>query len=72
MCRAHSARLRLRGAGPFGVPREPVAALASLDLLSGGRLVVTVGGGFPGRSCQALSEAPWAQRFDRLDETISL
>jgi alkanesulfonate monooxygenase SsuD/methylene tetrahydromethanopterin reductase-like flavin-dependent oxidoreductase (luciferase family) len=58
--------------------RRPVQAaqsLASLDLLSGGRLTVTVGAGFPGRFGRpfyALSEVPWERRFERLDETVSL
>ncbi|RPF30899.1 LLM class flavin-dependent oxidoreductase [Streptomyces sp. TLI_185] len=56
-------------------PIQAAQSLASLDLLSGGRLVVTVGAGFPGRFGRpfyALSEVPWARRFDRLDETVSL
>ncbi|MGY5013449.1 LLM class flavin-dependent oxidoreductase [Streptomyces sp. 900105755] len=58
--------------------RRPVQAaqsLASIDLLSGGRLTVTVGAGFPGRfgrPLYALSELPWARRFARLDETVAL
>ncbi|MDX2290897.1 MULTISPECIES: LLM class flavin-dependent oxidoreductase [Streptomyces] len=58
--------------------RRPVQAaqsLASVDLLSEGRLVVTVGAGFPGRfgrPLYALSELPWAGRFARLDETVAL
>jgi alkanesulfonate monooxygenase SsuD/methylene tetrahydromethanopterin reductase-like flavin-dependent oxidoreductase (luciferase family) len=58
--------------------RRPVQAaqsLASIDLLSGGRLTVTVGAGFPGRfgrPLYALSELPWAGRFARLDETVAL
>ncbi|MFF7335649.1 LLM class flavin-dependent oxidoreductase [Streptomyces sp. NPDC008150] len=58
--------------------RRPVQAaqsLASLDLLSGGRLVVTVGAGFPGRfgrPLYALSQVPWERRFARLDETVAL
>ncbi|GHG24215.1 LLM class flavin-dependent oxidoreductase [Streptomyces filamentosus] len=58
--------------------RRPVQAaqsLASVDLLSGGRLVVTVGAGFPGRfgrPLYTLSELPWAGRFARLDETVAL
>jgi alkanesulfonate monooxygenase SsuD/methylene tetrahydromethanopterin reductase-like flavin-dependent oxidoreductase (luciferase family) len=60
------------------VTRRPVNAahsLASLDLLSGGRLVVGVGAGFPGRfgvPLHRLSEVPWARRFARLDETVAL
>ncbi|SEF98663.1 Flavin-dependent oxidoreductase, luciferase family (includes alkanesulfonate monooxygenase SsuD and methylene tetrahydromethanopterin reductase) [Nonomuraea solani] len=57
--------------------RRPVTAaqeLASLDHLSAGRLVVTVGAGFPGRSEAeyALSEVPWPRRFARLDDTVAL
>ncbi|MGW2826690.1 LLM class flavin-dependent oxidoreductase [Streptomyces sp. NPDC001443] len=58
--------------------RRPVQAaqsLASIDLLSGGRLTVTVGAGFPGRfgrPLYALSELPWQGRFARLDETVAL
>ncbi|WP_238013425.1 LLM class flavin-dependent oxidoreductase [Dactylosporangium sp. AC04546] len=58
--------------------RRPVQAaqsLASIDLLSGGRLVVTVGAGFPGRFGRPfydLSEVPWERRFLRLDETVAL
>jgi alkanesulfonate monooxygenase SsuD/methylene tetrahydromethanopterin reductase-like flavin-dependent oxidoreductase (luciferase family) len=56
-------------------PVQTAQSLASLDLLSGGRLAVTVGAGFPGRFGQplyALSEVPWARRFARLDETVAL
>ncbi|WP_051970985.1 LLM class flavin-dependent oxidoreductase [Kitasatospora azatica] len=57
--------------------RRPVQAareLATLDLLSTGRLTVTVGAGFPGRSEReyAATEVPWARRFARLDETVAL
>jgi alkanesulfonate monooxygenase SsuD/methylene tetrahydromethanopterin reductase-like flavin-dependent oxidoreductase (luciferase family) len=58
--------------------RRPVQAaqsLASIDLLSGGRLTVAVGAGFPGRFGQpmyTLSELPWERRFRRLDETVAL
>ena len=58
--------------------RRPVQAaqsLASIDLLSGGRLAVAVGAGFPGRFGQPmymLSELPWERRFRRLDETVAL
>ncbi|MFF0267597.1 LLM class flavin-dependent oxidoreductase [Kribbella sp. NPDC004536] len=60
------------------VTRRPLNAahsLASLDLLSGGRLVVGVGAGFPGRFGVPLhrwSEVPWERRFARLDETVAL
>ncbi|MET9340863.1 LLM class flavin-dependent oxidoreductase [Nonomuraea sp. NPDC003804] len=57
--------------------RRPVTAaqeLAAVDHLSAGRLVVTVGAGFPGRSEieYAVSEVPWPRRFERLDETVAL
>ncbi|MEV0522051.1 LLM class flavin-dependent oxidoreductase [Streptomyces sp. NPDC050439] len=58
--------------------RRPVQAaqtLGSIDVLSGGRLTVTVGAGFPGRfgrPLYALSELPWERRFARLDETVAL
>jgi alkanesulfonate monooxygenase SsuD/methylene tetrahydromethanopterin reductase-like flavin-dependent oxidoreductase (luciferase family) len=60
------------------VLRRPVhtaQALASIDLLSGGRLIVGVGAGFAGRFGRpqhALSEVPWERRFTRLDETVAL
>ncbi|AYC36224.1 F420-dependent glucose-6-phosphate dehydrogenase [Streptomyces griseorubiginosus] len=60
------------------VLRRPIQAaqsLASIDLLSGGRLTLTVGAGFPGRfgrPLYALSELPWERRFARLDETVAL
>jgi alkanesulfonate monooxygenase SsuD/methylene tetrahydromethanopterin reductase-like flavin-dependent oxidoreductase (luciferase family) len=43
-------------------------------VLSGGRLTVAVGAGFPNRSEveYAISEVPWARRFARLDETVAL
>ncbi|WP_345706135.1 LLM class flavin-dependent oxidoreductase [Kitasatospora paranensis] len=58
--------------------RRPVQAaqsLASIDLLSGGRLAVAVGAGFPGRFGKPLydlSGVPWERRFKRLDETVRL
>jgi alkanesulfonate monooxygenase SsuD/methylene tetrahydromethanopterin reductase-like flavin-dependent oxidoreductase (luciferase family) len=58
--------------------RRPVQAaqsLASIDVLSGGRLTVAVGAGFPGRfgrPMYTLSELPWERRFRRLDETVAL
>ncbi|MFC9327965.1 LLM class flavin-dependent oxidoreductase [Kitasatospora sp. NPDC057015] len=58
----------------FRRPVQTARALASLDLLSAGRLVVTVGAGFPNRSEReyAVSEVPWERRFGRLDETVAL
>ena len=60
------------------VLRRPVQAaqtLASIDLLSGGRLVLTVGAAYPGAfgvPQHELSEVPWERRFTRLDETVAL
>jgi alkanesulfonate monooxygenase SsuD/methylene tetrahydromethanopterin reductase-like flavin-dependent oxidoreductase (luciferase family) len=60
------------------VLRRPVQAaqtIASIDLLSGGRLVLAVGAAFPGRfgvPQHELSEVPWERRFTRLDETVAL
>jgi len=73
-----TARVRLGTAALMPVLRRPVQtaqALASIDLLSGGRLTVAVGAGFPGplgRPLYDLSEVPWAGRFARLDETVAL
>jgi alkanesulfonate monooxygenase SsuD/methylene tetrahydromethanopterin reductase-like flavin-dependent oxidoreductase (luciferase family) len=56
-------------------PVQAAQALASIDLLSGGRLVLAVGAGFPGRfgvPQYTLSDVPWERRFTRLDETIAL
>ncbi|MHC3474582.1 LLM class flavin-dependent oxidoreductase [Streptomyces sp. 7R007] len=56
-------------------PVQTAQSLASIDLLTGGRLTVTVGAGFPGRFGRpfyALSEVPWANRFTRLDDTVAL
>ncbi|MFF4057572.1 LLM class flavin-dependent oxidoreductase [Streptomyces sp. NPDC001668] len=56
-------------------PVQAAQALASIDLLSAGRLTVTVGAGFPGRfgrPLYTLSEVPWERRFARLDETVAL
>ena len=56
-------------------PIQAAQSLASIDLLSGGRLTVTVGAGFPGRfgrPLYMLSELPWERRFARLDETVAL
>lgn len=58
----------------FRRPVMAAQALASIDHLSAGRLVVTVGAGFPGRSEieYAVSEVPWERRFRRLDDTVAL
>ncbi|MEU9993148.1 LLM class flavin-dependent oxidoreductase [Streptomyces sp. NPDC048045] len=56
-------------------PIQAAQSLASIDLLSGGRLTVTVGAGFPGRfgrPLYTLSELPWNRRFARLDETVAM
>ncbi|EFC83211.1 LLM class flavin-dependent oxidoreductase [Parafrankia sp. EUN1f] len=56
-------------------PIQAAQSLASIDLLSGGRLTVAVGAGFPGpfgRPFYDLSEVPWERRFTRLDETVAL
>jgi alkanesulfonate monooxygenase SsuD/methylene tetrahydromethanopterin reductase-like flavin-dependent oxidoreductase (luciferase family) len=56
-------------------PIQAAQSLASIDLLSGGRLTVAVGAGFPGRfgrPLYTLSELPWERRFARLDETVAL
>lgn len=71
-------RVTLGTAALLPVLRRPVQAaqaLASVDLLSGGRLVLAVGAGFPGRFGRPLydlSEVPWPDRFTRLDETVAL
>jgi alkanesulfonate monooxygenase SsuD/methylene tetrahydromethanopterin reductase-like flavin-dependent oxidoreductase (luciferase family) len=71
-------RVTLGTATLMPVLRRPVQAaqaLASIDLLSGGRLTVAVGAGFPGRfgrPLHDLSEVPWDGRFARLDETVAL
>lgn len=71
-------RVTLGTAALLPVLRRPVQsaqALASIDLLSGGRLAVAVGAGFPGPLGQPmyeLSEVPWPRRFARLDETVAL
>jgi alkanesulfonate monooxygenase SsuD/methylene tetrahydromethanopterin reductase-like flavin-dependent oxidoreductase (luciferase family) len=73
-----TSRVTLGTAALLPVLRRPVQAaqtLASIDLLSGGRLVLTVGAAFPGRfglPLHELSEVPWEHRFTRLDETVAL
>jgi alkanesulfonate monooxygenase SsuD/methylene tetrahydromethanopterin reductase-like flavin-dependent oxidoreductase (luciferase family) len=74
---AVTGRVRLGTAALLPAFRRPIQAaqaIASLDLLSGGRLVLTVGAGFPRRSEAeyALSEVPWRGRFARLDDTVAL
>jgi len=55
-------------------PVQTAQALASLDLVSQGRLTIGVGAGYPGVSEReyALSQVPWQRRFDRLDDTVAL
>jgi alkanesulfonate monooxygenase SsuD/methylene tetrahydromethanopterin reductase-like flavin-dependent oxidoreductase (luciferase family) len=73
-----TSRVTLGTAALLPVLRRPVQAaqtLASIDLLSAGRLVLTVGAAFPGRfgvPQHELSEVPWERRFTRLDETVAL
>jgi alkanesulfonate monooxygenase SsuD/methylene tetrahydromethanopterin reductase-like flavin-dependent oxidoreductase (luciferase family) len=73
-----TSRVTLGTAALLPVLRRPVQAaqtLASIDLLSGGRLVLTVGAAFPGRfgiPQHVLSDVPWERRFTRLDETVAL
>jgi alkanesulfonate monooxygenase SsuD/methylene tetrahydromethanopterin reductase-like flavin-dependent oxidoreductase (luciferase family) len=73
-----TSRVTLGTAALLPVLRRPVQAaqtLASIDRLSGGRLVLAVGAAFPGRfgvPQHALSGVPWERRFTRLDETIAL
>jgi alkanesulfonate monooxygenase SsuD/methylene tetrahydromethanopterin reductase-like flavin-dependent oxidoreductase (luciferase family) len=73
-----TSRVTLGTAALLPVLRRPVQAaqtLASIDLLSGGRLVLTVGAAFPGRfgvPQHVLSGVPWERRFTRLDETVAL
>src|SRR6185437_6749736 len=66
-----TSRVTLGTAALLPVLRRPVQAaqaLASIDLLSGGRLVLTVGAAFPGQfgvPQHALSDVPWEHRFTR-------
>ncbi|WP_027928466.1 LLM class flavin-dependent oxidoreductase [Amycolatopsis benzoatilytica] len=55
-------------------PVQTAMTLASLDLLSEGRLVVGVGAGFPGFSEQefALSGVAFRTRFSHLDDVVAL
>jgi alkanesulfonate monooxygenase SsuD/methylene tetrahydromethanopterin reductase-like flavin-dependent oxidoreductase (luciferase family) len=55
-------------------PAVAATTIASLDPLSGGRLVLGVGGGFPGLSEQefALVGVPFRTRFSHLDGTVAL
>jgi alkanesulfonate monooxygenase SsuD/methylene tetrahydromethanopterin reductase-like flavin-dependent oxidoreductase (luciferase family) len=53
---------------------QTAQAIATLDQLSGGRVTITVGAGFPNRSEveYAASEVEWRRRFARLDDTVAL
>jgi alkanesulfonate monooxygenase SsuD/methylene tetrahydromethanopterin reductase-like flavin-dependent oxidoreductase (luciferase family) len=55
-------------------PVQAAATISTVDQLSGGRLVVGVGAGFPGFSEQelALVGVDYRTRFTRLDETVAL
>lgn len=75
---ATSTRITLGTATLLPVLRRPIMTaqtLATIDHLSDGRLVLAVGGGFPGRFGEPLhrwSQVPWPGRFARLDETVAL
>ena len=75
---ATTERVTLGTGALLPVLRRPVQAaqtLASVDALSGGRLALGVGAGFPGRfgkPLHELSEVPWERRFARLDDTVAL
>ena len=59
----------------FRVPVTAAHTIASVDALSGGRLVLGVGAGFPGpfgQPAYAMAGTPWVNRFKRLDETVAL
>lgn len=72
-----TAHVRLGTAVLMPAYRHPVHAavsIASLDLLSEGRLIVGVGAGFPGFSERELElvGVPFRTRYGRLDETVQL
>jgi alkanesulfonate monooxygenase SsuD/methylene tetrahydromethanopterin reductase-like flavin-dependent oxidoreductase (luciferase family) len=58
----------------FRQPLGAAASLASIDALSGGRLIVAVGAGFPGLSEDELElvGVPYRWRFRWLDDVVSL
>jgi alkanesulfonate monooxygenase SsuD/methylene tetrahydromethanopterin reductase-like flavin-dependent oxidoreductase (luciferase family) len=58
----------------FRQPIDTARSLATIDALSGGRLIVTVGAGFPGLSEDefALVGAPYQRRFRWLDDVVAL
>jgi alkanesulfonate monooxygenase SsuD/methylene tetrahydromethanopterin reductase-like flavin-dependent oxidoreductase (luciferase family) len=55
-------------------PAQAALTIASLDLLSGGRVVLGVGAGFPGLSEPEfdLVGVPFRTRFSHLDDTVAL
>jgi len=59
---------------PYRHPAQAALTISSLDQLSGGRLVLGVGAGFPGFSEQELDLAgvPFKRRFSYLDDTVRL
>jgi alkanesulfonate monooxygenase SsuD/methylene tetrahydromethanopterin reductase-like flavin-dependent oxidoreductase (luciferase family) len=70
-------RVTLGTAALLPALRDPLLTantLTSLDLLSGGRIVVGVGAGFPGRSEVEFDWArvPWERRNTRLDDIVAL
>ena len=73
---AVTSRLTLGTAALVPAYRRPASAaqaIAALDLLSGGRLILAVGAGFPGRSDPefALAGVPTQQRSARLDDIVA-
>jgi alkanesulfonate monooxygenase SsuD/methylene tetrahydromethanopterin reductase-like flavin-dependent oxidoreductase (luciferase family) len=74
---AETERVTLGTAALMPAFRQPLGAassLASIDALSGGRLVVAVGAGFPGLSEEelALMGVPYKRRFRWLDDVVAL
>ncbi|MFI6517992.1 LLM class flavin-dependent oxidoreductase [Spirillospora sp. NPDC050679] len=72
-----TSRIRLGTGALIPAYRSPLNAahtLASLDLLSQGRLTVTVGGGFPRAADRefAMAGVPMKGRFDWLDDVVAL
>ncbi|WP_370944675.1 LLM class flavin-dependent oxidoreductase [Amycolatopsis sp. cg5] len=70
-------RVTLGTAAMLAALRDPVLtanAITSLDLLSGGRVTLAVGGGFPGRSEPEFEfvGVPWQARNARLDDIVAL
>ena len=74
---AVTSRITLGTAALLPVFRRPVHlahTIAAVDRLSAGRLILTVGAGFPNRSEveYRMSDTPWAKRFARLEDTVAL